>query len=58
MRTILKSLAAAAIPYFGYLVVGQALMLGWIHGWVRDHLGDFTGADRTITWLVPWPFSD
>jgi hypothetical protein len=27
-------------------------MLGWIHGWVQDHYGDLTGADRTVGWLV------
>jgi len=52
MRTILKFLAAAAILYLGYLLVGQAVMLGWIHGWVQDHYGDLTGADRTVGWLV------
>jgi hypothetical protein len=52
MRKLLKLLAAVAILYVVYFFTERTLVLRWIHGWVQDHLGDLTGADQTVAWLV------
>jgi hypothetical protein len=52
MWRIFKTVLAAAILYLLLVVAGSAKTLFPVHTWVRDYLGDLTGTDPTVAWLM------
>lgn len=52
MWKIFKIVLAVAILCLLLVFAGSAKTLFSVHTWVRDYLGDLTGTDPTVTWLI------
>ena len=52
MWKIFKVVLAVAILCLLLMFGGSAKTLFSLHTWVRDYLGDLTGTDPTVAWLM------
>lgn len=52
MWKVLKVVVAVAILIAIVMIAGSLQTFHWVQGRVRDDLGDYTGADPTVSWLL------
>ena len=52
MWKILGVLCLAAMLFVLLMVAGSVQTFGWLHEMVRANLGEITGSDPTVSWLV------